>query len=99
MSAASFINQFRVHSGYHYPRSSKTIEQVLESREIFLNEFKKCVSKKTDHYYAIPYNDTKTTPKKFEEIANKYSLYLKKTKPGWIDNENLDSAYKKRKFI
>jgi glycine/D-amino acid oxidase-like deaminating enzyme len=32
LRAASNVSQFRVHSGYHYPRSPETIEETLETR-------------------------------------------------------------------
>jgi glycine/D-amino acid oxidase-like deaminating enzyme len=40
MQAVSAINQYRVHSGYHYPRSPETISEILEARREFLQEFR-----------------------------------------------------------
>ena len=39
MCAASAINQYRVHSGYHYPRSPETIMETLEARREFVQAF------------------------------------------------------------
>lgn len=43
LRAASAINQFRIHSGYHYPRSSDTITELLESRKEFSDEFSEAI--------------------------------------------------------
>ena len=35
MMAASRVNQYRLHRGYHYPRSDKTVEQVKKGSTSF----------------------------------------------------------------
>ena len=39
LRAASAINQYRVHAGYHYPRSPETIRETLEVRDEFIAAF------------------------------------------------------------
>src|SRR6185437_2329531 len=39
LRGASAINQFRIHSGYHYPRSPETITETLEARAEFTAAF------------------------------------------------------------
>ncbi len=39
LRAASPINQYRVHAGYHYPRSSETITEIAEARAEFTQVF------------------------------------------------------------
>lgn len=43
ISGASYCNQYRLHRGYHYPRSNETVSQVLNSVLEFENEFRDCV--------------------------------------------------------
>lgn len=43
LSAASGINQYRLHRGYHYPRSNETVEQAQEGIEEFEREFSKAI--------------------------------------------------------
>jgi L-2-hydroxyglutarate oxidase LhgO len=38
-------NQYRLHLGFHYPRSIETIKQTQEGSKIFINEFKNFISK------------------------------------------------------
>ena len=48
LSSASGINQFRLHRGYHYPRSQEMIQSTIE----FESEFKNCIVR-GKRYYAI----------------------------------------------
>ena len=43
LSGASHCNQYRLHRGYHYPRSKETVSQQLESVLEFEHEFKNAV--------------------------------------------------------
>ena len=53
LMAASGINQFRLHRGYHYPRSVETIKDCIRSENSFLNEYGQAVISDDDHYYCI----------------------------------------------
>lgn len=54
LQAASGINQYRLHSGYHYPRSSETVVQSMIGLETFGAEYGDCLQGRFDsHYYAI----------------------------------------------
>ena len=39
MQEASAINQYRVHRGYHYPRSDQTVSQCAQSYPTFEKKF------------------------------------------------------------
>ena len=40
-NGASSSNQFRFHSGYHYPRSQKTVNEINKSKDDFISFFGK----------------------------------------------------------
>mgnify|MGYP001205541779 FL=1 len=46
-------NQYRLHLGFHYPRSLQTIKQTQEGSKIFVREFKNFVSKPKKNIYLI----------------------------------------------
>ncbi len=46
-------NQYRLHLGFHYPRSLETIKQTQKGSKIFINEFKKFISKPKKNIYLI----------------------------------------------
>jgi glycine/D-amino acid oxidase-like deaminating enzyme len=56
LRAASAINQYRVHAGYHYPRSAETITEIAEARAEFTQVFADSIVRNSQHYYAIPKN-------------------------------------------
>src|SRR5271167_3986992 len=68
MRAASAINQYRVHAGYHYPRSPETIRETLEARAEFIQAFSPAIVRNSSHYYAIPKRDSRTPPDLYEKI-------------------------------
>ena len=45
ISEAGKHNQYRLHLGFHYPRSIQTIKQTQEGSKIFIKEFKDYISK------------------------------------------------------
>ena len=54
MKCASGINQYRLHSGYHYPRSKITALECLKSIEEFKSKYNYCViNGSMEHYYSI----------------------------------------------
>ena len=53
MQRASYINQARIHQGYHYPRSFLTALRSRQNFANFVKEFPECVDNSFDKYYAI----------------------------------------------
>ena len=93
MQAASAINQFRVHSGYHYPRSAETIDEILEARGEFIETFGPAIVRSARHYYAIPHEGSRTPPDRYEELMIGHGLSLKPCRPPWMDFDFIDRCY------
>jgi hypothetical protein len=91
--AASAINQYRIHRGYHYPRSYETISEILEARSEFIEEYKPAIVENTEHYYAIPYHGTNTSPDEFENICDLFSLPIKECSVPWINLDFIKKCY------
>lgn len=53
LTRASYINQARVHKGYHYPRSILTAIRSRINYTTFIKDYKKCIVDNFDHYYGI----------------------------------------------
>ncbi len=75
-NGASSCNQFRYHSGYHYPRSQKTVNEINKSKKDFVSFFSNEVFKKTKNFYAIA-NKSKVNFKKYSKFLKKNKLYFK----------------------
>ena len=43
MGGASSINQYRLHKGYHYPRSKETAQECLDGLYSFKRKYEDCV--------------------------------------------------------
>lgn len=93
MCAASAINQYRIHSGYHYPRSPETIAEIQEARREFVDTFGPAVVRNCRNYYAIPHRESRTSPRCYEETMSQNGLNLKICRPDWLDYDFIDACY------
>jgi FAD dependent oxidoreductase len=93
MRAASAINQYRVHSGYHYPRSAETITETLEARREFIQAFAPAIVRNSRHYYAIPREGSRTCPQEYEQIMRSHGLPLHACLPDWMNFEYIAQCY------
>ena len=50
LTEAGKNNQYRLHLGFHYPRSIETIKQTQEGSKIFIKEFNNFISKPKKKY-------------------------------------------------
>ena len=53
LKAASGSNQYRVHRGYHYPRSMGTVLEIIKSENSFQEIFSEAIVNHYEHYYCI----------------------------------------------
>ena len=93
LNASSGINQFRIHSGYHYPRSPETIEETMGARQEFLETFAPAIVRNSHHYYAIPHEGSQTPPELFEEVMHKYNFRLDPCRPEWMNFDFINKCY------
>lgn len=93
LHAASAINQYRVHAGYHYPRSPETIAEVKEARAEFKEAFKAAIVRNSRHYYAIPKQGSRTEPETYERLIGGYGLPLRHCRPDWLSYSFIDRCY------
>jgi D-amino-acid oxidase len=78
-NGASSCNQFRFHSGYHYPRSQKTVNEINKSKKDFLNFYSQDVFENTINYYSIA-KKSKVNFKKYKNFLIKNKLFFKEVK-------------------
>jgi hypothetical protein len=74
MEAAKY-NQYRLHQGYHYPRSEETIKQTFLGYKKFKKEFKEFIYFPKQNYYLIHKNSQLSFKKYLKKYKNfKYEL-------------------------
>ncbi|MBW3577911.1 MAG: FAD-binding oxidoreductase [Actinobacteria bacterium] len=69
LTRASYVNQARLHHGYHYPRSRFTALSSGQYFERFSAEFPEAVHSRFDNIYAIAASGSVTSAARFEEFC------------------------------
>lgn len=73
LQRASFVNQARLHTGLHYPRSLDTAQESIIYHEKFRNSFPTAV-KDFDQIYAISRYSSKTSGEEFLKFINRLGI-------------------------
>lgn len=71
---ASGINQYRVHRGYHYPRSKETAASCDKDAELFKRSFRSSIEEDHQAYYAIASKDSFITSDEYKEFLEEQNL-------------------------
>ncbi len=77
MTRASYVNQARVHNGYHYPRSLLTAYRSRLSSRRFLEDYPNAIDKELEHVYAISNVFSRTNSQQFEEFCRRIGAPLR----------------------
>ena len=78
--AASDINQYRLHRGYHYPRSKSTAQECLDGLKSFKRKYgASVVNDDINHFYAISSRDSLVSSEDYtkflDEMGLEYNLH------------------------
>lgn len=71
LTRSSYVNQARVHGGYHYPRSFTTALRSLINMPRFLLDFRDCIDDSFKMIYAIARQDTKSNAFQFRKFCER----------------------------
>ena len=82
MTEASFINQYRHHWGYHYPRSNETVRDIRRATADFEAMFEPGIIRNFPTYYCVAKHGSKVSPKKYIEFCKKHDLPFQLKSPG-----------------
>ena len=74
---ATYINQARVHMGYHYPRSHTTATKSAGYYDLFHEEFNFSIHDEFDKIYAISKNFSWTDAKQFQKFCSDANIPCK----------------------
>ena len=92
MTAASAINQYRMHRGYHYPRSSETILSCLHATPLFEEEYKDAIIAQHAHYYAIAKEGSKLSGEEYLAVLDAHHLPYEVVMPEHLNPDLLQLA-------
>ncbi len=96
LSATSRSNQFRLHRGYHYPRSTLTAKQCRTAERAFAEEYADAVVESGTHYYCIAEEDTRTTGREYLRFCDEVGLEYEHETPAVVDPGKLDASLRVR---
>ncbi|OGG57011.1 hypothetical protein A3D71_00540 [Candidatus Kaiserbacteria bacterium RIFCSPHIGHO2_02_FULL_55_20] len=82
LQAASGINQYRLHRGYHYPRSSDTARSAKDADVSFREEYREAVIENGRHIYAIAKEGSLVAPDTFLAFCREQGLEVKEIPAG-----------------
>jgi len=85
LQAASGINQYRLHRGYHYPRSIETSLSSKRAEKSFRSEYAEALLDNDEHYYCVAKEESKVSKKEFLNFCDKCNLEYKETDLDFID--------------
>lgn len=98
-SKASVVNQARLHSGYHYPRSIATARMSDENKARFTREHRDFIHTKFDKYYAIDRFGSLTDGRQFERFCAFIDIKCERIKRHELfDFSSLEALYLTEEF-
>ena len=98
-SRATYINQARVHQGYHYPRSISTAMKSAGYFERFNRDFAFCVNKEFDQIYATSSEYSWSNGKQFKDFCKASNIPCEELHPGnYFKNGMCDGVFRTREY-
>lgn len=94
LQSASGINQYRLHRGYHYPRSLETAISSKNSELSFKKEFGDAIVKNSQNYYCISKFNSLTTRKQYLEFCIKSGLEFEEIELENVNSKEIDLCVK-----
>ncbi|OGZ96343.1 MAG: hypothetical protein A3I44_05980 [Candidatus Sungbacteria bacterium RIFCSPLOWO2_02_FULL_51_17] len=99
LQAASGINQYRLHRGYHYPRSAETGSSSRGAVPTFLREYGDAVSDKNKHYYCIAREKSRVSGERFLNFCGESGLEHRTADLPHVRGEAIEVAIEGREFL
>jgi len=98
-SRASYINQARVHNGYHYPRSISTALKSSNYFNRFSKDFSFAINKKFKKIYAISSNYSWTSGTQFELFCKNANIKCERAHPNkYFKHKKCDAVFETEEY-
>lgn len=96
---ATYINQARVHMGYHYPRSFSTAIKSAHYFDRFCNDYEFCLHTEFDQVYATSSHFSWTNAEEFKKFCNNTNIRCNSVDPEWYFNPGMcDGAFLTKEY-
>lgn len=98
-SRSTYVNQARVHAGYHYPRSISTAKKSQKYFDRFSKDFGFCINKKFDQIYATSSNFSWTNKEQFEKFCRSAQIPCEEiSTKNYFNNGVCDGAFLTKEY-
>lgn len=98
-SRASYVNQARLHNGYHYPRSLHTAIKCSNYFDKFIQDFQFSIVSNYTKVYAVSSKFGMATPNNFETFCNNANIPYERIDENMFFNKNaVDACYKTKEY-
>jgi glycine/D-amino acid oxidase-like deaminating enzyme len=101
MLRASYVNQARIHNGYHYPRSFVTAWRSLVNLPRFVEDYRDCVDDSFEKVYAIARRNSKINAYQFKQFCRNIGAPIRQapaTVKRLFDNQLIEDVFLVREF-
>lgn len=96
---ATYINQARVHQGYHYPRSISTALKSAHYFERFNRDYAFCINREFEKIYATSSEYSWTNGEQFKKFCRAAEIPCEEVAPGKFFKKGMcDGVFKTREY-
>ena len=96
---ATYINQARVHQGYHYPRSISTALKSAHYFARFNRDYDFCINREFDQVYATSSQYSWTNSEQFKKFCEAAEIPCEQVQAGkYFKNDMCDGAFLTREY-
>ena len=81
LTEASYLNQWRHHSGFHYPRSLETIQEVQRTKADFESAYEPAIVRDVQAYYAVSAWGSEITAQRYLATCKANDLRFRQVPP------------------
>ena len=99
LQSASGSNQYRIHRGYHYPRSPDTVKDIIESENSFKEVFSDTMLTNFEHYYCIAKENSLTSAKQFLDFCNKFQLEYTPSQLQFMNKDSIELCIRVKESV
>ena len=95
----SYVNQARLHNGYHYPRSFATASKSSKYFDRFYNDFKEGINDNFEKIYAVAANYSWANGEQFKKFCDNLNLLCEEIpKEKYFNIHTIDKAFLTKEY-
>jgi FAD dependent oxidoreductase len=95
----SYVNQARLHNGYHYPRSYSTASKSAKYFDRFYNDFKEGINDNFEKIYAVAANYSWANGEQFKKFCDNLNLLCDEIpKEKFFNPHTIDKAFLTKEY-